>query len=82
MSIPIYRSPLDAVRLMVLAADTVDRAVFVYNDPPVRKAGKQAWTDVKRAGSSVGRLGYEMQASWARSRRSGGFRAGHAAQAV
>ena len=53
--------------LLVQMATTADRANFVYQDPAVRKAAKQASADVKAAGRSCAELLNEASASWRRS---------------
>lgn len=53
--------------LLAQMATTADRANFVYQDPAVRKAVKQAYADVKVAGRSCAALLNEGSASWRRS---------------
>ena len=55
--------------LLAQMATTADRVNFVYQDPAVRKAAKQAYADIKVAGRSCSALLNEASGSWRRSAR-------------
>ena len=52
-----------------LLAQLATQANFVYQDPAVRKAAKQAYADIKVAGRSCSTLLNEASGSWRRCAR-------------
>lgn len=58
---------IDQVKLVADVRRTIYRSNYVLQDPPVTKAGQQAWDDVRQAASSTGQFVSEVRSSWLRS---------------
>ena len=51
------------------ATELASRGIEVQQDPAVRKACREAWSDVKKAGESIGQAASEIHSAWRRTDR-------------
>ena len=60
---------INTALLISNATELASRGIEVQQDPAVQKACREAWSDVKKAGKSIGQAAVEMNSAWRRTDR-------------